>query len=682
MGRIACAHCGLPVVTPREYGGSVFCCTGCLLVSRIVGAQDQHGARAWSVLRLSIGALLAMNVMTIALLLYTNGIEGAAIRTFRWLMLALATPAMVILGYPFVCGAAAELARRRISLDTLVALGSVTAFGVSAVNTVRGAGPVYFDTATMLPTLMTFGRLIEGTAKAGTRHLLRALQSFLPRTALRVEDGQARETELGLLRAGDVIRVRPGGRIPVDGRLAEGETTIGEADFTGESEPRVCRPGDPVIAGTLNGAQAIVLVAERTGADLLLRRIIDMVEQARETAAPWERLAARMAGWFVPAVLVLAAGAAIFWLTVAGPERAGSVALAVLVVACPCALGIATPLAAALAIGRAARAGVLVRGGDVMERLAGVGTVCFDKTGTVTTGLPALQRVEVLDSTIGEDELIGCLATLESASEHPVAVATVAAARGRGIELGQVTQVRIEAGKGLRGRVTWRGEAREVVAGTADFVTGCGDPVPDECTVIHVAWEGRIRGRLFFSDAIRPESRAVVAELRQAGIGASLLSGDRLATARFVAARIGVTDVHAPCGPGEKVAIVRAAARPGRPVAMVGDGVNDAPALAAADIGIALGGGTDLARQASHVVLLSDDLGRLPWLIELSRATRRTMIQNLAWAAGYNTVALGAAAAGWLHPLVAAVAMVGSSLTVIANSMRLNGFPDPCGSSR
>jgi len=649
-------------------------------VSRIVGDHDRQGARAWAILRLSIGALLAMNVMTIALLLYTHSVEETTIPVFRWTMLALATPATILLGYPFVIGAAVELARRRVSLDTLVALGALTAFGVSAFNTVRGSGPVYFDTATMLPVLVTFGRLVEGTAKAGTRELVRGLQTLLPRTALRIEAGEARDTDLGLLCAGDHIRVRPGERIPVDGRLVEGETTIREADFTGESEPRVCRSGDPVIAGTLNGAASIVVVAERTGADLLLRRIIDMVEQARETAAPWERLAARAAGWFVPAVLTLAAGAGCYWLMEAGPAKAGSVALAVLVVACPCALGIATPLAAALAIGRAARSGVLVRGGEVMERLASVGTVCFDKTGTLTTGTPTLERVELVDSSIGEDELLGRLATLESASEHPLAIAATAAARARGIALGQVADVRLEQGKGLRGSVTWRGQVREVVAGTAAMTAADGVAAAEAFTVIQVAWDGRVRGRLYFSDTIRPESRAVVTALGRAGIGTQLLSGDRLATAQRVADRIGIATVNAPFAPGEKIAIVRAATRRDRPVAMVGDGINDAPALAAADIGIALGGGTDLARQAGHVVLLSDDLGRLPWLIGLSRAARRIMIQNLAWAAGYNAVALGAAAAGWLHPLVAALAMVGSSLTVIANSMRLNAFPEPAAS--
>ena len=685
MSLVSCAHCGLPVLAGREAAGLVFCCYGCALVSRIVGDRDRQGPRAWIILRLSVGALLAMNVMMLAMLLYTGGVEAAAVPLLRWAMLALAAPALAILGYPFLAGAAAEIRRRQLSLDSLIALGSFTAFGVSAVNTIRGAGHVYFDTATMLPVLVTFGRLIEATAKTRTGRLVRELQTRLPRTALRVDAaGEAREIEIGLLRAGDRVRVRPGERIAADGRIVEGRAVIQEADFTGEFEPRSCGPGDPVIAGTVNGEQGIVIEAVRVGEDILLRRMIELVERARDASAPWERAAARAARVFVPAVLALAAAAGLGWLAAAGPAKAGFVALAVLVVACPCAMGLATPLATALALGRAARSGVLVRGGDVMERLASVDVVFFDKTGTLTTGAPTLGRVELAHAPVSEEELLGCLATLESASEHPLARAALAEAARRGIEIGELADLRIAPGQGLRGRVRWRGVEREILAGTERYVQmGLGE-TPESAsgasagaeTAVVVAWQGEIRGRLWLSDRVREGAAETVRALQAAGVRTVLLSGDRLETARAIGERVGITEIRAPCGPDEKIEIIRSAAGRGLTAAMVGDGINDAPALAVAAVGIALGAGTDLARQSGNVLLLSDRLARIAWLLALSRRTRQTIRQNLLWAFGYNGIALAAAAAGVLHPLLAAAAMALSSVAVLRNSLRLARFPD------
>ena len=678
MTRAACAHCGLPVTVPREAEGKSFCCYGCYLVSRIVGEQGQQGSRAWALLRLSIGALLAMNVMMIALLLYTHSVEPAAVRYFRWTMLTLATPAVLLLGYPFLAGAAGELARRRVSLDTLVAVGAGAAYTVSVVHTLRGAGPVYFDTATMLPTLMTFGRLIEAAAKTRTQQLVRGLQTLLPPAAQRVETGGDREVALDRLRSGDLIRVRPGERIAVDGCVVEGQTVIEEADFTGEAGPRRCGPGDPVIAGTLNGHGGIVVRAERVGEAILLQRIVEQVEQARESSSPWERLAERWARLFVPAVLALSAAAGLGWVYSQGAAKAGAVALSVLVVACPCAMGIATGLATAMAIGRAARSGVLVRGGAVLERMAHTTVLFFDKTGTVTTRTPVFQELVRVDPAVGEEELLGRLATLEAGSEHPLARVVVAEAARRGIERGQVSDLQAHPGQGLRGRVTWRGTEQDVQAGSGAFLAALPAAAqPAAQTSIGIAWGGRIRGYVQLRHIVREDAPGAVRALQAQGIRCALLSGDSEEAARSVAAQIGVTEVHAPHDPARKIEIVRFAGLQGATVAMVGDGVNDAPALAAASIGIALGGGTDLARQAGNVVLLSDRLGHIPWMIELSRLSRRIIAQNLAWAFGYNAVALAAAVAGCLHPLLAAIAMLASSLAVLGNSCRIQAFGDP-----
>jgi len=675
--RAACAHCGLPVLATRNAsGGPLFCCYGCRLASRIVGGSGADSLHAWTVLRLGVGAFLAMNVMMISLLLYTGELEAGAAPSFRWVLLGLASPAVVILGYPFALGAATEVRCGRLSLDALILVGSFAGYATSTVNTIRGAGQVYFDTATMLLLLVTAGKLIEATAKRSTGELVRGLETLLPRTATRIESDGAREVPLGALRPGDLLRVRPGERVPADGIIEEGASTIQEAAFTGESRARLCAPGDRVVAGTVNGEGGLTVRAERVGEEVLLHRIVEMAEEAAGRASPSERLAERAAAAFIPAVLVLAAGAGLYWLLAAGPARAGFAALAVVVVACPCAMGIATPLATALALGRAAREGIVVRGGDVMERIGSLDVLFLDKTGTVTTGCPALLAVERLDPDVSEDEVLGWLAGLETGSGHSLAAAIVSAARARGLEVGDVRDVHVIPGQGVRGLVRRNGREREVLAGSEALFERAplASPADAGATAVVVAWEGRPRGRVLLRDTPRPDAAETVSELERAGVRTVLLSGDRAEAARSVAKSVGIGAVEAPRTPAEKVERIRRAVAEGFVVGMAGDGINDAPALAAAQVGIALGAGTDLARQAGNVVLLSDRLAQIPWLVALSRHARRIIKQNLAWAFGYNAVALAAAAAGLLHPLLAALAMVVSSVTVLANSLRLQAF--------
>ena len=329
------------------------------------------------------------------MLLYTGEVEPQAVPVFRWIMFAVSTPAMLILGYPLVLGSLRDLAQRRLSLDILIAGGSFAAFLISAVNTVRGRGYVYFDTATMLPLLVTFGRLVEATAKTRTGELLRGLETLLPSKALRIEGGRVAEVPASELRIGDCLRIKPGERFAADGRVMEGHSTIEEAAFTGESRPRDAGPGDPVIAGTINGPGALVIRADAVGEQMLLSRIVGMVHEAWRTTGAWERISDRAASFLIIATLAIAAAAALFWALHGNPERGALAALAVAVVACPCAMGIATPLATALAVGRAARSGVLIRGGDVLERIGQVRAVFFDKTGTITTNEPAIAKIQV-----------------------------------------------------------------------------------------------------------------------------------------------------------------------------------------------------------------------------------------------------------------------------------------------
>ena len=685
----ACAHCGLPVALPAPAGASgdspgdpgdpaeIFCCHACRLVAMIIGRQEQ-GEHSWNLLRLGLGALLAMNVMMISLLLYSGSVETDTVPLFRLILLALALPALAILIPPFLAGAAREITARRLSLDVLIALGSLSAFSISAVNAVRGAGEIYFDTATMLPLLVTVGKIIEASAKTRAADLLHTLEALLPRTALLVGAQGSEEVAIDRLQPGDLIRVRPGERIAVDGSILEGTSSIEEAAFSGEFLPRLCRPGDRVTAGTVNGTGTLLVRAERTGGQLLLHGIVAMVQDAWRHPSQGERIAQRAASLFIPVVLLVAAGSIIWWSLSGNAGQALLSALSVLVVACPCTMGIATPLATSLAIARAAGGGVVVRGGSVMERMARTDTVFFDKTGTVTAGFPVLREIELIDPQLSEAELLGRLAALESASEHALGRAVVARAREAGVPAGLAAQVQVSPGSGISGMVTWGGVAKEVTAGTVGFVAGgaasCG--TAGNCSEIYVAWDGKLRGRLLLADTIRPDARRCMDGLLQRGVASVLLSGDRFPAAAAVARRVGIDRVEAPRTPAQKLEAIGAAIAAGRTVAMVGDGINDAPALAAAHTGVALGAGMELARQAGNVVILSGRLAQIPWLISLSRRTAGIIRGNFAWSFAYNLVALAAAAAGLLHPLLAALSMVVSSLTVLGNSLRIASFPD------
>ncbi|OGU12108.1 MAG: copper-translocating P-type ATPase [Geobacteraceae bacterium GWC2_58_44] len=642
----------------------------------IIGKQEQ-GDHSWNLLRLGFGALLAMNIMMISLLLYSGSVETETIPLFRLILLGLALPALAVLIPPFLAGAVRELGERRLSLDALITGGSLSAFAVSAVNAVRGSGEVYFDTATMLPVLVTLGKIIEASAKTRAADLLHTLESLLPETAMRVISSGVDEVGIGLLRPGDLVRVRPGERIAVDGCILEGASSIEEAAFSGEFLPRLCTPGDRVIAGTVNGSGTLLVQADRTGKELLLHGIIDLIHDAWSKPSRAERIAERAAALFIPAVLIIAAGSMVWWSMLGDAGQGLLSALSVLVVACPCTMGIATPLATSLAISRAARAGIVVRGGSVMERMAKTETVFFDKTGTITTGCPIVQEIVPIDPLLDKYELLGRLAALESASEHALGKAVIAMARGCGADSGSVSQVQVCPGRGISGAVTWRGVAKQVTAGTAIFVSGAaGSPAMDgSSTMVDVAWDGELRGRLLFTDTIRPDAGPCVAELRRRGMACVLLSGDRFAAASAIADRVGMEEVSAPRSPVQKVEAISAVMAAGRTVAMIGDGINDAPALAAAHTGIALGAGTELAKQSGDVVILSGQLMQIPWLISLSKETRKIIRGNFAWSFGYNAVALAAAAAALLHPLLAALAMVVSSLTVLGNSLRITAFP-------
>lgn len=686
-----CSHCLLPI-RGLGHGRQVqgedrrFCCYGCCLAFQVTRGEGEESEAAWLLIRLGTGAFLSMNVMLFSLLLYSGTFERAdgELRPLVHLLLwALATPCMLILGGPLFREAWRAAARWRLTAATLISLGAGTAYAYSTLAVVTGASQVYFDTATMLLLLYTVGRYLEAAGRA------RAMRSLAPmlavdRQLVTVLDGGAETRRLVReVTAGTLVLVRPGERLGVDGVVVEGSSHVDEAVITGESRPVAKLPGAGALAGSINHEGALVVRSTGAGTASRWAEIARSVREALTRPTDAQRLADRVAGVLVPAVLVLAGLTVLVWSRSAPLDQALLAGLAVLVVACPCGLGLAGALATSLGIGRLARRGCLVRGGQILEALAGVRVVAFDKTGTLTAGATRVTAIET-DGTPA-DEVLQLAAGLERSSEHPLARAIVAAAAARGLRPALARQARAVPGCGIVGDA----EGNPVAAGSGAWLAELGWPVPVELahralgleaagtSLVHVGWGGRVHGVLALGEALRPEAPAAIAGLRRLGLRTVLLTGDSTAAAAHIAAGLGVDGCEAGLSPeGKRAALGRWRERCGG-VAMVGDGLNDGPVLAAADVGIAVGSATDLARETAGIVLPEGGLRLLPWVIELSWAVRRTILANLLWAFGYNAIGLVLAVSGHLQPVIAAVLMAGSSLLVVLNSLRLERFAGP-----
>ncbi|HEX3000344.1 MAG TPA: HAD-IC family P-type ATPase, partial [Armatimonadota bacterium] len=470
-----CDYCGLPF-TGSGYspdGERHYCCYGCHLVSEIVHARQDEGIAAWVLLRLGIGAFLAMNVMMLSLVLYTTPaaeIGLPAVHGLHWVLLALSTPILVILGGPFLSGSLRDLKHARVGMDVLIFTGSVSAYLVSARSTILGQGHVYFDTSAMLLLIVTLGKFLEVSVKSHTGAAVRDALELIPATARVVREGMETEVASGEIRAGDRIIVRPGESIPADGWVVSGECSITEAAFTGEPGPRVCSPGDTVYGGSIDHDGLITVEATAAGGASLLAQVQEMARRAQMERAPIERIAERLSTVFIPAVCMAALGAALYWGVIAKDlERGGLSALSVLVVACPCALGLATPLAASLAIGKAARAGVLIRSGEVLERLCALRTICFDKTGTLTIGRLSVTGIDTT-SGVTVEELLAHAATVEAGSEHAVAGAIIKEAQARGIGTDELIHFTAVAGHGAEGEIHRGGNTQRVTVGSLGYL--------------------------------------------------------------------------------------------------------------------------------------------------------------------------------------------------------------------
>jgi len=651
--------------------------------------------------RFLVGAALAIPVLALEMGAHFLGLDRLIpVRINTQLQMALATPVVLWAGWPFFERAWASIVNKSLNMFTLIAMGTGVAWVYSVVATIapalfppefrgaHGAVAVYFEAAAVITVLVLLGQVLELRARETTSGAIRALLDLTPPLARRVRaDGTDEEIALDAVVAGDRLRVRPGEKIPVDGVVVEGRSAVDESMVTGESMPVTKEAGAKLIGGTVNATGGLVMRAEKVGADTLLSRIVHMVADAQRSRAPIQRLADQVAGWFVAAVIAVAVTAFLAW-SIFGPSPAMTygliAAVSVLIIACPCALGLATPMSIMVGVGRGARFGVLIKNAEALERLEKVDTLVIDKTGTLTEGKP---KVVALATAAGftDDDVLRLAASLERASEHPLALAIVAAAKDRGFKLSEPEGVDSPVGKGVFGMV----DGKAVVIGNASFLQERSVEVgaleaqadmfrEDGATAIFVGIDRTAAGVIGIADPVKATTAEALAALKEAGLRIIMLTGDNRKTAEAVARMLGITDVEADVLPDRKAAVVARLKSEGAVVAMAGDGVNDAPALAAADVGIAMGSGTDVAIESAGVTLLKGDLNGIVRARALSRATMRNIRQNLFFAFIYNAAGVPIAAGVLfpvfgllLSPIIAAAAMAASSVSVIANALRL-----------
>ncbi|MBS0252900.1 MAG: heavy metal translocating P-type ATPase [Proteobacteria bacterium] len=685
----------------RQVGpGSCPIC-GMALEPEIVSAEAQPNAELEDMTRrLWIGLVLTLPVFVLEMGGHIFNLHHIISPTIsNWVQLVLATPVVLWAGFPFFERGWKSLQTRNLNMFTLIALGTGVAWLYSIVATLApglfpeslrsmdGAAPVYFEASAVITVLVLVGQVLELRARDQTSSAIRSLLNLAPKTARRIKaDGSDEEVQVEAIAVGDKLRVRPGESIPVDSEVIEGKSNVDESMVTGESMPVGKTAGAKVIGGTINGSGALVVRAEKVGRDTMLARIVQMVADAQRSRAPIQRLADQVAGWFVPLVMSVSALAFMAWMAF-GPEPRFSYALiaavSVLIIACPCALGLATPMSIMVGVGRGARAGVLIKNAEALERMEKIDTLVIDKTGTLTEGKPKVTAIRA--SGVDEAELLKLAASLEQASEHPLGAAIVAAARERNVALSPVSDFAAPSGKGVSGTI----DGRVVVIGNRKIIDEEGISTSsldadaeklraDGATAIFVAVDGQAAGIIAVADPIKATTASALKKLKASGIHVVMLTGDNATTAKAVAGKLGIDDIKADVLPEDKARIVNEYKGRGNAVAMAGDGVNDAPALAAADVGIAMGTGTDVAIESAGVTLLKGDLEGIVKARRLSEATMSNIRQNLFFAFIYNAAGVPIAA-GVLYPIfglllspvIAAAAMAMSSVSVIGNALRL-----------
>jgi Cu+-exporting ATPase len=649
--------------------------------------------------RFWIGLILTLPVFTLEMGAHLANLHFVTGVLSNWIQLALATPVVLWAGWPFFTRGWASIVSRNLNMFTLIAIGTGVAWLYSIIATLMpevfpegfrrqdGSVPVYFEAAAVITVLVLLGQVLELRAREKTGGAIRALLNLSPKTARRINaEGTEEDVPLGHVHAGDLLRVRPGETVPVDGVVVEGKSAVDESMVTGESMPVMKEKDAFLIGGTMNQTGSFIMKAEHVGGDTMLSRIVQMVAEAQRSRAPIQRLADHVSAWFVPAVLLVAVVAFIIWFAF-GPSPAFSygliAAVSVLIIACPCALGLATPMSIMVGVGRGAQAGVLIKNAEALERMEKIDTLVVDKTGTLTEGKPKVTRL--VAQGMSENDLLSLAASLEQGSEHPLAHAIVVAAKEKGLIIAKADAFDSPTGKGVVGKVSGRAVAlgnvkmmNDLAIDVSSFEKQGDELRQDGATVIFAAVDGKAAGLLAIADPIKETTPQALKELQKAGIRVVMLTGDNKTTAQAVARQLGIDEVEADILPEDKSRIVKKLQGEGRIVAMAGDGTNDAPALAAADIGIAMGTGTDVAMESAGVTLLKGDLMGIARAQKLSQAVMRNIRQNLFFAFIYNMAGVPVAA-GVLYPMfgvllspvIAAAAMSISSVSVIANALRL-----------
>lgn len=717
-----CTLCHLParrsISATVEEETHYFCCYGCRHIYELIAASLADGLSVAAAMgqagldlnapccrgilhgdpveearrtlaRLMFNAFLTMMVMVLSLALYSDfffewGSSGQGFRSMlQVLAMLFATPAVLLLAVPILEDAVQTFqVYRRLTMSALIAIGTLAAYGLSVYATFTGQGHTYFETASMTLLLVTLGRWLDARTQIEGNRALESLLAQAPTTATRqFSDGRTEEVSIEQIQVGDRLRVRPGANFAADGVVVEGSGSVNEANITGESVPVYKGAEDTVYAGTLNVDGGFVIRVTHTGEDRVMGKLVRLLDEARLHRAPIERLADRVAGIFVPVVLALALATLAYWSWQIGFEAGLLNSLAVVLIACPCALGIATPLTLWIGLGRAAERGILIRNSVTLEKLSRIGQIFFDKTGTLTTGDSQLAEIALDPETeLNDAAILQLIASVEQASEHPLARSIRSEAEGRGVAFLPVTDFCTFPGLGVSGTVdgkrilvgNWRLLEREALKLPTYLIAKRDELESRGLTLVYIAWGRKVRGLLALSEAIRPSAQEAVNSLTGKGHTLTVLTGDSSVAAQALGQRLDI-GVNAELLPPDKVNRIAQAEQNG-PVAMVGDGLNDAPALARASVGIALGCGADVTREAADVSLLGTDLSQIPWLLTLARRTYRTIQWNLIWAFAYNLIGIGLAMSGLLHPLIAAVAMVLSSALVVGNTLRLRTF--------
>ncbi len=693
-----CDYCKLPLPISwrsnsrrvQQQEAALYCCLGCRVAAAVLEEKGEHGLPRTMLIRLGLSIFFTMNVMAFTMALWTTDIYGQAVPPstlasslnglFRYIVLLFSLPVFFLLGLPLFEQAWSSLWRGVFSTDWLLASGVAASFVFSFLSVFRGRGPIYFEVGCFILVMTTLGRWLEATGKLKASAALDALTKLLPETVRRIKGGEQELIPRDEIQKGDLLRVLPGERFAADGRVVGQSGSVDEQVLTGESRPVLKERGDRIVGGTLNLDGDLTIAVTERGLDGTLARIVAMVQHARESKGRYQRLADQVACRFVPVVSAVAVLTLTVHWTFGSLERGFWAALAVALIACPCALGLAAPLAVWSALGNAAGQRVLFRSGETLERLADIAAVRFDKTGTLTTGSAAVSHF-ASGQDDSSDTTLARAARLAAAAPQPMSKAIVEFAAARAVAVSrEIIDVRVIPGFGVIGSLAPLGEP--AILGSWRFADEQGlsiEPVlaralqnaeSQGLPFTVVGWGGKARGLFVFEETWRPAAAAVVRLLKEWHLDTAVLTGDHASRGRAIAQQLDV-HVKAELLPAQKVAAIEQARRTIGPVCMVGDGINDSPALAASDVGIALGCGADVSRDSASICLLGDDLSRIPWSIELARRTRRVIRWNLLWAFGYNSVGVACAALGWLNPAMAAFLMVASGTLVTINSLRL-----------